>query len=149
MDIACPNCAATYRVPDSLLAHGAPLRCAACGHQWVPAMAPLPVAEPVIPEPEVPQPVMPEVAAPAEPPAAPAPRPPLPTSPPPLQRRNSSGIPIPVRRAPGRRSGRLLPMAWMASVTVVLLALLALVFFGEDIAAAWPPFGHVSARLAG
>jgi len=36
MDIACPNCAATYRVPDSLIAGGQALRCAACDHEWIP-----------------------------------------------------------------------------------------------------------------
>lgn len=44
MDIGCPNCAATYRVPDTLLASGKPLRCVACGHEWIPVPPP---AEPV------------------------------------------------------------------------------------------------------
>lgn len=49
MDIACPNCAATYRVPDSLIAGGQALRCAACDHEWVPVAVPsaaMPVSVP-------------------------------------------------------------------------------------------------------
>lgn len=36
MDIACPNCAAAYRVPDALVFSRKPVRCAACGTRWVP-----------------------------------------------------------------------------------------------------------------
>lgn len=151
MDIACPNCAATYRVPDSLLAHDTALRCAACGHQWVPGVVapPEPVIAAPAPELAMAESAMAELsmAEPAE--TAPA-RPAPPTSPPPLQRRNNSGIrPVAAPRAAAASPGRLLPLAWMASVTLILLAMLALVFFGEDIAAAWPPFGHVTALLNG
>ena len=60
MDIACPNCAATYRVPDTLLAGGKLLRCAACGHEWVPQAPPPLGAEP---EPPVPAEAMPAFLA--------------------------------------------------------------------------------------
>lgn len=43
----------------------------------------------------------------------------------------------------------MLPLAWAASVTLVLLTLFALVVFGGDIAAAWPPFGRVSLLISG
>lgn len=71
MDIACPNCAATYRVPDSLLARGIALRCASCDHAWLP---------------EVPQPLQeaqaaPETATVVQSPAPPAPAPELPPEP--------------------------------------------------------------------
>lgn len=52
MDIACPHCAATYRVPDALLAGGKALRCAACGRDWVPeGAAPPPAAPRPVPTP--------------------------------------------------------------------------------------------------
>jgi predicted Zn finger-like uncharacterized protein len=51
MRIACPNCAAEYEVPDSLLAAGPRmLRCARCSHQFAAAL-PEPEVEPE-PEPE-------------------------------------------------------------------------------------------------
>lgn len=121
MDIACPNCNAAYRVPDALLLQRKPLRCAACGHAWVPELPaevpPLPVAPilaaavaqtappPVAPRPE-PEPARAE-APPAAPPAptpvaeeaeaAPPPRPVRsPSTPPPLADRKWPG---------GRRGG--------------------------------------------
>ena len=35
MRIACPNCNATYEVPDTLIGGGRTLRCAKCGHDWL------------------------------------------------------------------------------------------------------------------
>ncbi|MDB5412476.1 MAG: hypothetical protein JWR10_811 [Rubritepida sp.] len=176
MDIACPNCAATYRVPDALIASGNPLRCAACGHEWVP-QPPLPVhAGPVHAEPDHTEPVQaePQWAPPAElepePPAfeplpiQEAPAPPPARVPPPLAEAYGAGpgiiMPLPGARigppdlAPRRRrdvprraaaSWRLLPVAWIASLCVVLLFALGLVLYRARIAAAWPPFE----RLAG
>lgn len=57
MIVTCPNCQARYKLSDAVLARGTRLRCAACDHRWVPAIA------------------APAEAAPAE--AAPAPRPPI------------------------------------------------------------------------
>jgi predicted Zn finger-like uncharacterized protein len=34
MRIACPNCQATYEVPNALIGAGRMLRCAKCGHDW-------------------------------------------------------------------------------------------------------------------
>lgn len=51
MDIACPNCATAYRVPDALVLTRKPVRCAACGTRWVPelpddvTLAPAPAGE--------------------------------------------------------------------------------------------------------
>lgn len=39
MRIVCPACEAVYEVPDSLLGKPRPLRCARCGHEWVPQPA--------------------------------------------------------------------------------------------------------------
>lgn len=141
MDIACPNCAATYRVPEALLAQGKALRCAACGHEWVPKPAEVP------PEPPATRPAEADVAPPPEPPAPLAQRPPPPTTPPPLQRRTQPGQRF--ASAPARPSGRLLPLAWLASVTFLLLALLTLVMFGEAVATAWPPFARITALING
>ncbi|MBS7791051.1 zinc-ribbon domain-containing protein [Roseococcus sp. SDR] len=174
MDIACPNCAATYRVPEALLAQGKPLRCAACGESWVPEMppaAPMAAADPVepppaehpgldapLPEPDLPAAVPSEAAAPdavppppepvaalaAEPPpSAPArhasPLTPPPLNPPVLQRR-------PAGTGPRGRVGAL-RLAWAVSVATLLLGLAGLVFYGDAIAAAWPPFARVTALL--
>jgi predicted Zn finger-like uncharacterized protein len=118
MDIACPHCAATYRVPDALLAGGKALRCAACGHDWVPEGA-APAAEPprAVPKP-APVPPAPVPRASVRPPAADAA-----SSPPP-----GSGL---------------LPAAWIASVAAVTLGVAVLVLFRAEIAAAWPPFGRL------
>lgn len=167
MDIACPNCAATYRVPDTLLAGGKALRCAACDHEWVPevpqaapAPAPIPAPPPpkeeesVTPPPE-PAPVVPVAGRPTPPPESPPapaevtkpPRPAPPTSPPPLQRRGGA-LPVPSGRPPSLPA-RSLPIAWAASVALVVLALLGLFVFAEEIALAWPPFARVTALLDG
>lgn len=44
---------------------------------------------------------------------------------------------------------RALPIAWAASVALVLLGLLGLFVFSHDIALAWPPFARVTALLDG
>jgi predicted Zn finger-like uncharacterized protein len=36
MRIVCPSCAVSYEVPDSKLKPGRTVRCARCGHGWVP-----------------------------------------------------------------------------------------------------------------
>lgn len=50
MDIACPHCAAAYRVPDALVMRRKPVRCAACGHRWVPDLPAGAEAAPLAPE---------------------------------------------------------------------------------------------------
>lgn len=67
MDIACPNCATAYRVPDALVLTRKPVRCAACGTRWVPELPEdvtfagsvageaAPAAEPSAPESPVPE----------------------------------------------------------------------------------------------
>jgi predicted Zn finger-like uncharacterized protein len=87
MDIACPNCNAAYRVPDALLLQRKPLRCAACGHAWVPE---LPAEAPPLPVVPLRDAAAASTAPPAapEPPPAPSPTPaptpaPAPVTPPP------------------------------------------------------------------
>ena len=177
MDIACPNCAATYRVPEALLAQGKPLRCAACGETWVPELPPAPAveeappAEPPVAEipaaeaaPAVVEAPAPEAAALAPEPTAPPPDAPPPALPPetppvaPPARHASPASPPPLNplvlqrrtaRAGGRRRGLALGFAWAASLATVLLALAGLVFYSDVIAAAWPPFARVTTLLGG
>ncbi|MDQ1081572.1 zinc-ribbon domain-containing protein [Pseudoroseomonas cervicalis] len=40
MRLQCPDCAAAYEVPESLVAPGRLVRCVRCGHGWVPLPAP-------------------------------------------------------------------------------------------------------------
>lgn len=73
MRLDCPNCAASYDVPDTLLPGRRAVRCARCGHQWAYA-APEPLSVPFsVPESEAP--------APPPRPAPLAPRPPVPPRP--------------------------------------------------------------------
>jgi len=156
MDIACPNCAATYRVPDTLLASGKPLRCAACGHEWVPAAPPAAEPEPPAPEEEIPPVLAPEPpveAAPLAQDAQEEPAPPRrpPSVPPPLQRRGPPHLgkgPMPQVVAAPRREA-LLPIAWLVSVIVVVLMVLGLLLFREQIAQAWPPFARMAGVMGG
>lgn len=77
-------------------------------------------------------------------------RPAPPTTPPPLTSRRALGSrPGSAAMSARLRPGRVLALAWLASVAGVLLALLALVMFGDAIAAAWPPFARVSALIGG
>ena len=39
MRIVCPACSAAYEVPDALLGSPRPVRCARCGHEWLPEPA--------------------------------------------------------------------------------------------------------------
>jgi predicted Zn finger-like uncharacterized protein len=78
MDIACPNCAATYRVPDALIDGANALRCVACGHAWVPDPPSPPPPAPEVPAQEE---YVRDAAAEVAPPPAPEPPPPLPLPP--------------------------------------------------------------------
>jgi predicted Zn finger-like uncharacterized protein len=53
MNTACPTCDASYEVPESVLAARRPLRCARCGHDWVPGDA-NPAPAPAVSEPSAP-----------------------------------------------------------------------------------------------
>jgi predicted Zn finger-like uncharacterized protein len=127
MDIACPHCAATYRVPASLVAGGKALRCAACSQEWVPQL-PGREATP-IPGENAPKP-------PASLPAAPMGS----ADPPPLMPRREPGQ----RTADeGPRLPAMLPAAWIVSVAAVVLGLSALYLYRAPLAAAWPPVGRL------
>lgn len=59
MKIVCPNCEATYEVPESVLASKRAVRCARCGNNWVPGADYQPEAAPV---PAPPAAAAPEIA---------------------------------------------------------------------------------------
>ncbi len=65
MKIVCPSCAATYEVPEAVVAAKRSVRCARCGNNWVPAGDPVSAG----PAPGV----TPDAVAPASPAAPPAP----------------------------------------------------------------------------
>lgn len=161
MRIVCPNCHATYEVPESILA-GPPrmVRCARCGAEWAPEAAvagPAPdPAPPAAPDHE------PQAALPA-PQSEPAPEPPA-APPPPLpapggrvepklssyRPRGDAGedderLPPQDYESPPSRRGALIGWA----LTVALLAAFAwsAVSFRAHVMAAWPPSERVYGAL--
>jgi predicted Zn finger-like uncharacterized protein len=159
MRIACPNCAATYEVPDKLLAAGPrPLRCARCRHEWqatpadaaggtapeaaqpVPAGGPPPERFPPMPAPAA-APTAPEVVA-DEPP---------PQRPPPARgpRQHTPIDPLPAGEAePGEdRARRIALAAWAASILLLLGLAAGAVVWRQQIMAAWPPSERVFVAL--
>ena len=136
MRIACPSCAATYDVPDRLLAGPArTLRCSRCGADF-----PLPKTEAEAPaEPEPPPPVTPP-----PPPVTPAPAaeaaPPSPPRPEPLAPRPAV---VEVAEAPQPALLR----AWVASIVVVVAAIASLLVFHAKVMEVWPASTRLFAAL--
>lgn len=132
MRIACPACAASYEVPDRLLAGPArTLRCSRCGADFAlpRAEAPAPAAPPppaVVPEPPPP-------AAAPEPPPAPAPRP--------------EPLAAPRPTAAAEAPSPVLLRAWVASIAVVLAAIVSLLVFHGAVMDAWPASRRLFAAL--
>ncbi len=141
MRIVCPNCQATYEVPDSLLAGGKAVRCARCGTEWAPlspAAAPPPPVPPERPEPP------PTVA---------------PTDHPRVEPRLSGYRPRNVDSADDarlpprddeidlapRRGGALL--GWLVSLAILALLIWAAFAFRSNVMGAWPPSARLYAML--
>ena len=175
--IQCPSCAAAYRVPEAAVAARRPLRCAKCGTEWragasptpfakaveaVAASALKPVTEGYTPPPRAHDPL----ARPYEPPGPAlaateeAPAPLAPTVGATLGA--TVGATVGPLRGAGpmaatserlRRSMPALPLAlllaWAASVALVLGGVAAALIWRAEIAAAWPPFGHVAGWIGG
>ncbi len=120
MRIVCPSCAASYDVPDGLLAGRKTVRCARCGEQWTPPPADEPVPPEGFPDPVRPVFVEPEVAT-----------------------RLARLAPPTV--VPQRSAG--LRLAWAASIVILLAALVASVVWRDRIARAWPPSLRVYVAL--
>jgi predicted Zn finger-like uncharacterized protein len=51
--VTCPSCAARYRLSEAALAKPARLKCAACGHRWMPVAEPEPPPPAAAPRPPV------------------------------------------------------------------------------------------------
>ena len=135
MRIACPACAAAYEVPDRLLAGPArTLRCSRCGTDFALPGAAAPVAPPPV-EARQPEPP-PEPPAIATPPPAAAARPEALVEP----------RAVPQSAAPEPASPALL-RAWVASVAVVLVAILSLLVFHTRVMEAWPASRRLFAAL--
>lgn len=123
MRIVCPSCSAAYDVPDSLVTAGRIVRCARCGGEWTPVDAavapppePLPVEEPVVPPP---------------PPAA---EQPATWS---VARQSAMDR---LAAHPAQPPSRLpLHLAWVASLLVLVLAVLSAYAWRTQIVSAWPP----------
>ena len=139
MRIACPACTASYEVPDRLLAGPArTLRCSRCGADFAlpRAEAPAPAAPPLVeaapPPPPAVEPDPPAAVAP-EPPPAPAPR--------------SEPLAAPRPTAAAEAPSPLLLRAWVASIAVVLAAIVALLVFHGAVMDAWPASRRLFAAL--
>lgn len=118
MRLDCPNCAASYDVPDALLPGRRQVRCARCGHQWA-VTAPVPLAVPFS-----------TPSAAAEAPAAP-PRP----------------VPLAPRPPAPPRNSRALRLAWAGSAALLVAALIVALALHRPIARAWPPSLRLYAAL--
>lgn len=136
MNIECPNCHAAYDVPDSRLGTRRAVRCGACGHAW-----PVDDAAPVLGDHAAPAPG--DYATPAPGDAA------LPGSPapPPPEGADEPQAPAAGRLAPPRPDAAprdaLLTGAWVASVLLMIGMATAAYAWRGNIAAAWPPAGHI------
>ena len=155
MRIACPNCQATYEVPEAMIGSGRMLRCAKCGRDWLvpgggaPSAAPPPPAtRPESPTPEI---RTPETRRPAPAPASapPAHGPSAGDLPPPTPslRRPPQLIHPPLPQAGKYRLPRLpvltLWVAWIGSALILAaLATTAWVYRGSIIEA-WPPAARI------
>ncbi len=111
MRITCPNCSAIYDVPAEKMA-GRTLKCARCGHGWVPVSATPPVVE-----------------APASPDPLPEPAPAV------------APIVVPARLAPRAPAPARWPLAaaWAATIVILVIMVLAGVLARQQIMQAWPP----------
>ncbi len=160
MRIACPACAAAYEVPDRLLAGPArTLRCSRCGADFAlpRATAPEPVAPPPA-EVTAPEPPPPPVVAAPEPPLPspepePAPEPEAKPEPPPVVAPIAAAPrPEPLAmtaRAPVVQAepSRALAGAWIASLVVVLGAVLGFFAFHAKVMELWPASTRLFAAL--
>jgi predicted Zn finger-like uncharacterized protein len=132
MQITCPACAATYEVPDHLLAPGRRARCARCGNEWEPS------ADASAPEPE------PESGPELGPELGPGPAPESRVRAPeaPLVAAPAQMLATP-RKPPRRRPGVAIWLGWAASLAIVVYASYAATHHRNAVMRSWPP----SARL--
>jgi predicted Zn finger-like uncharacterized protein len=148
MRIVCPNCRATYEVPDRLLAGGTkPVRCARCGTTWTPEAPPPPPPEPLLRRP------------------APPPEPPPPPSAlePPLRadqrlagfrprgereevETTDESLP-PVHYEDEEPRGRAALIGWLLSLLLLAVIIWAALAYRDAVMAAWPASERIYAAL--
>jgi predicted Zn finger-like uncharacterized protein len=117
MRIDCPACQIVYDVPEPKLL-GRKLRCAGCGHDWVPLPAPVPPAPPPPPPPaelEVRHDPPPPLAAPV--------------------------LIVPERPRPSysRRGAKLVLLGWIATISLCAGGGFAFYHYRLPVMHAWPP----------
>ncbi|MGC8476213.1 MAG: zinc-ribbon domain-containing protein [Acetobacteraceae bacterium] len=125
MRLDCPNCAASYDVPDTLLGGRRAVRCARCGHQWAyaaPAPLSVPFSVPAAAEAEPAPPEMTPVAA-------------------------ARPVPLAPRPPAAARPGLALRLAWAGSAVLLAAGLIAALALHRPIARAWPPSQRLYAAL--
>ncbi len=158
MRITCPECGASYDVPDTLLLAGRPVRCARCSGEWVPLAEPVPeaaeavvtadagaanAAVPIGPVPEPAWPIQPVGEATLAVPPAAEPGPRLVTMSPPAWRSPPTSVPS----SRPRRGQRLALTGWVATALVLAAALWGAYAARGPIMRAWPPSQRVYAPL--
>ncbi len=154
MRIVCPNCSATYEVPDRLAGTGKRMRCARCAHEWAPpaaaattapALAPPQAAPPLAPQPG-PPPAAASVAPPLPQPASHPASQPTPQSAPEAEQRPDPQAPPALHAAPkpkvsrpGPRSAGLRVALALGISALLLAALLAAgVIWRTELMRVWP-----------
>ena len=153
MKITCPSCAATYEVPEAVLAAKRAVRCARCGNNWVPGDDWTPGEAEGTPTPQA-------AAAPAEPQAeaAPAPDPDSsiqaatgatapaiqaePVPPPPAP------TPLPAQQTTAPAPAKQIPIAgWVVSIALLIILGAAAIVYRAPIMHTWPPSERLYAAL--
>lgn len=144
MRIVCPNCQATYDVPDMLVAGGKAVRCVRCVTEWTPAPAAAPPPE-ASPEPPQPAP---------GPDPEPAADPPLHAEPRLAAYRPRSVDSADDARPPPRDDEidlvprrRTILIAWAISILILALLAWAAFAFRGVVMGAWPPSTRLYAML--
>lgn len=123
MRLVCPECAATYDVPEAALAAGRRLRCSSCATSWEWS------------------PPTPQAADRLDPPP---PEPPTPAPPPRIEALAGNRMAPPQDALTPRRGTAL---AWAASVVVIAGVVAALYVWRAPVMHAWPPATRLYAAL--
>jgi predicted Zn finger-like uncharacterized protein len=176
MKIVCPSCAATYEVPEAVVAAKRSVRCARCGNNWVPgsekvAAESAPVADPAPPPPPpapAPEPAVATVAA----PAAPEPEPVAPMAAPTVAQLAEVAAPVaeppprpaptvirmpdtakPARTAKPAVTAQVKPVrqtpviGWVASIAALIIMASVSIVYRSAIMKSWPPSERVYAAV--